>query len=246
MLGGGTAGTMVANKMRKKLGDQWQITVVDQSDTHHYQPGYLFLPFGVYDPDEIVQAAAQFLADGVDLVRASSTGSTRTAQHGDAGRRSRARLRLPGHRHRHHAASGPDPGHGRRTVAASVHDFYTLDGAVALRDALRTWSPAGGWSSTSPRCRSSARSRRWSSPSSPTRTSPSTGMRDRVEIVYVTPLRRRVHQADRLGAPRRDARRAQDRGRAGLHGRAHRRRRARRWSPTTSGRSRSTCWSPCR
>src|SRR6266516_2883200 len=69
VLGAGTAGTMVVNKLRHRLGrDEWQITVVDQSDRHFYQPGYLFVPFGGYQPDEIVKPARQFIPDGVDLV----------------------------------------------------------------------------------------------------------------------------------------------------------------------------------
>ena len=49
VLGAGTAGTMVANKLRHRLDrDAWSITVVDQDDHHHYQPGYPFVPFGRY------------------------------------------------------------------------------------------------------------------------------------------------------------------------------------------------------
>ncbi|MGB2838622.1 MAG: NAD(P)/FAD-dependent oxidoreductase, partial [Actinomycetes bacterium] len=56
VLGGGTAGTMVVNKLRPRLArDEWQITVVDQRDVHYYQPGYLFIPFGAYTPDEVVK-----------------------------------------------------------------------------------------------------------------------------------------------------------------------------------------------
>lgn len=47
VLGAGTAGTMVANKLRPRLPrDEWAITLVDQDREHHYQPGYLFIPFG--------------------------------------------------------------------------------------------------------------------------------------------------------------------------------------------------------
>lgn len=47
VLGAGTAGTMVVNKLRPRLpADEWRITVVDQEAAHHYQPGYLFVPFG--------------------------------------------------------------------------------------------------------------------------------------------------------------------------------------------------------
>ena len=48
ILGGGTAGTIVANKLRAKYPlSELQITVVDRDDLHVYQPGLLFLPFGI-------------------------------------------------------------------------------------------------------------------------------------------------------------------------------------------------------
>ena len=46
VIGGGTAGTMVANKVHKALPD-WEVTLVDRDDAHDYQPGYLFMPFGM-------------------------------------------------------------------------------------------------------------------------------------------------------------------------------------------------------
>ena len=40
ILGAGTAGTMVAAKLRPRLStDEWTITMIDQSPTHYYQPG---------------------------------------------------------------------------------------------------------------------------------------------------------------------------------------------------------------
>ena len=71
ILGGGTAGTMIANKLHKRLPrDEWTITVVDRDDDHHYQPGYLFVPFGGYTPDQIVRSRHHFITDGVELVLA--------------------------------------------------------------------------------------------------------------------------------------------------------------------------------
>jgi sulfide:quinone oxidoreductase len=79
VLGAGTAGTMVVNKLRRRLerGD-WQITAVDASDRHFYQPGYLFLPFGGYSPDEVVKPRQRFIADGWTWSTARWTASTRT------------------------------------------------------------------------------------------------------------------------------------------------------------------------
>src|SRR3954463_8979505 len=71
VLGGGTAGTMVVNKLRRVLDrSAWGITVVDQDDAHLYQPGLLFVPFGGYRPDEIIKPRSRFIPDGVDLVLA--------------------------------------------------------------------------------------------------------------------------------------------------------------------------------
>jgi sulfide:quinone oxidoreductase len=69
VLGAGTAGTMVVNRLRRRLDPvDWEMTVVDQSDRHFYQPGYLFIPFGTYTPDEAVEPRQRFIPDGVDLV----------------------------------------------------------------------------------------------------------------------------------------------------------------------------------
>ena len=44
VLGAGTAGTMLVNKLRRRLDDSWTITVVDRDGAHPYQPGFLFVP----------------------------------------------------------------------------------------------------------------------------------------------------------------------------------------------------------
>ncbi|GAB3261506.1 type III sulfide quinone reductase, selenoprotein subtype [Nocardioides dilutus] len=69
VLGAGTAGTMIVNKLRRKLPrDEWEITVVDQDDVHPYQPGFLFLPFGMYDVGQLSRPRHEFVPEGVDLV----------------------------------------------------------------------------------------------------------------------------------------------------------------------------------
>jgi sulfide:quinone oxidoreductase len=66
VLGGGTGGTLAANRLRRALGDRKvQILVVDQDDTHIYQPGLLFVPFGLADLDEISRARARQLHHGI-------------------------------------------------------------------------------------------------------------------------------------------------------------------------------------
>ena len=141
ILGAGTAGTIMANRLarmyRRALRDRsMQITVVDQDDRHLYQPGLLFLPFGGYTPDQIVKprgaqlaAEVEYLRGGIDRVEPDedvvfledgravpydvlivATG-TRLAPEETEG------LTGPGWRDK-------------------VFDFYSLEGATALRDAL--------------------------------------------------------------------------------------------------------------
>ena len=69
ILGSGAGGTMVAAKLRKELDErEWQITVIDKDPTHHYQPGWLFIPFGIYTPEECAKPKAEFVPPGVELV----------------------------------------------------------------------------------------------------------------------------------------------------------------------------------
>ncbi len=138
VLGAGTAGTMVVNRLRPLLPVQdWDITVVDRDDEHRYQPGYLFLPFGTYTEKQVTRPRHTVLADGVDFmigdvdvihpetnVVALMDGRVLTYEY----------LVI---------ASGtsprPDqtPGMLGEQWRRSIFDFYTYDGAVALREALK-------------------------------------------------------------------------------------------------------------
>ena len=70
VLGGGTAGTMVVNKLYKKLDKRdWSITVIDRDNKHLYQPGLLLLPFGVYTAEELVKDKDRFFPKGVEYRR---------------------------------------------------------------------------------------------------------------------------------------------------------------------------------
>jgi sulfide:quinone oxidoreductase len=66
VLGGGTGGTMVANRLRRRFGtDEAEIHVVDRDDAHVYQPGLLFVPFGLAQPEEIVRPRRRQLRSGI-------------------------------------------------------------------------------------------------------------------------------------------------------------------------------------
>jgi sulfide:quinone oxidoreductase len=67
ILGAGTGGTLTANRLRKALGpDEATITVVDVDDQHVYQPGLLFVPFGLTHPEDIVRPRGRQLQGAVD------------------------------------------------------------------------------------------------------------------------------------------------------------------------------------
>lgn len=69
ILGAGTGGTMVANKMAEALDlQEWRIVIVDKEENHYYQPGFLFIPFGIYAPQEVVKPKRNFLPPQVDVI----------------------------------------------------------------------------------------------------------------------------------------------------------------------------------
>jgi sulfide:quinone oxidoreductase len=188
ILGGGTAGTMVANKLRKRLGrDRWRITVVDQDGMHVYQPGFLFIPFGVYRPEQVVRPRRRFLTHGVDLVvgEVDRVDAAADAVMLTDGRRLAYDYLV--------IATGtqprPDqtPGMLGPQWRTSIFDFYTLEGATALAAALRDFD--GG------RLVVHIVDMPIKCPVAPLEFAflaeayfRHRGMRDRVEMVYATPL----------------------------------------------------------
>jgi sulfide:quinone oxidoreductase len=137
VLGAGTAGTMIVNKLRRRLpGDEWEITVVDQDDVHPYQPGFLFLPFGSDDAEELTRARHELVADGVDLVlgEIDRVDPGNDTVHLVGGR-------TLGYDHLVIATGTsprPDqtPGMLGPEWRRSIFDFYSLEGAQALATAL--------------------------------------------------------------------------------------------------------------
>jgi len=68
ILGSGAGGTMCAAKLRRHLGRDWQITIIDNDEKHHYQPGWLFIPFGIYTAADCEKPKRDFIPSGVDFV----------------------------------------------------------------------------------------------------------------------------------------------------------------------------------
>jgi len=69
ILGAGTAGTMMAAKMRRHLDqEEWEITIVDQDNRHLYQPGFLFIPFDVYRERDVIKPRSRYIPPGVEFI----------------------------------------------------------------------------------------------------------------------------------------------------------------------------------
>jgi sulfide:quinone oxidoreductase len=188
VLGAGTAGTMAVNRLRPRLSaDDWDITVVDPSPTHYYQPGFLFLPFGAYLPDEVQRPRGGSLTDGVTLVSAEVDRVVPDENHvllTDGRRLDYDYLVI---------ATGttprPDqtPGMAEGEWGRSIHEFYTYEGSVALAEKLATWE--GG------RLVVQIVEMPIKCPVAPLEFTfladaffTERGLRDKVEITYVTPL----------------------------------------------------------
>jgi sulfide:quinone oxidoreductase len=136
ILGAGTAGTMAANKLREKLDDSFEITIVDEDETHYYQPGFLFLPFGTYDAADVVKPKREFIPKGVSYVNESITEllpDENIVRLGDGTELTYDYLIIATGTH---PTPSETPGLDGPEYGKSVHDFYTFDGAMALRDAL--------------------------------------------------------------------------------------------------------------
>ncbi len=186
VLGGGTAGTIIANKLRKRLSrNEWSITVVDRDSSHVYQPGFLFMPFAP-PPGDLHRSRQKTLVEHVELVLAEIDlirPEDRQVDLAGGGSLDYDYLVIA-------TGTSPRPDETPGMLGAewrrSIFDFFTFEGAEALRQALATFDHGRlvvHIAEMPIKCpvaplefaflaEASLRDR---------------GIRDRVEIVYVTP-----------------------------------------------------------
>ena len=137
VLGAGTGGTLAANRLRRTYSEsEVSITVVDQDDSHVYQPGLLFVPFGLTHPEDIVRPRGRQLHQGIEYLVDPID-------------------RVEFHERRVHLADGRDLSYDVLVVATGavlapeetegltgggwkekVFTFYDLEGAQALAERL--------------------------------------------------------------------------------------------------------------
>lgn len=188
ILGAGTGGTAMAWRLREALSErEWAITVVDRDDLHVYQPGLLFIPFGLDRPQDTVRPRAKLLPDGVSC---NLSGAQRIDPHqrtvalGDGSTLAYDFLVVATGTRIDPTATPGLTGEGWRETA---FDFYTLDGAMALHHAMEGFT--GG------RLVVNIAEMPIKCPVAPLEFAfladayfTERGMRDAVEIVYATPL----------------------------------------------------------
>lgn len=140
ILGAGTAGTMMANKLRNALDrEEWNITIVDQFKTHYYQPGFLFIPFGIYNKEDVVKPKSDFIPAGVEMIYSAIDRIEGGAN----------KVHLEGGKVLNYdfliVATGtktfPEetPGLKDKLWHKEIFDFYTVEGAVALQKYFKTF-----------------------------------------------------------------------------------------------------------
>jgi len=141
ILGAGTAGTMVANKMIESLDpEEWKIIIVDQEETHYYQPGFLFIPFGIYTSSDVVKPKRDFIPHRVEFVLSKIELIEPDKQRVTLQRENRViqydyLVVATGS----HIDPSETDGLSDNGWHESVFDFYTIEGASALERYFKFW-----------------------------------------------------------------------------------------------------------
>ena len=187
VLGGGTGGTLIANRLRRQLAADDVITVVDRDGQHLYQPGLLFVPFGRVQAARLTRSRVRQLhfgigyhqsgADHVDIDRCRVDLQDGTVLPYDVLVIASGAALLP----------AETEGLADATARGKAFTFYDRPGAVALRDALAHFD--GG------RLAVNVVDMPIKCPVAPIEFSfladayfRQRGIRDRVELMFVTPL----------------------------------------------------------
>lgn len=140
ILGAGTAGTMMANKMRKDLTTkEWTITIIEKEKNHFYQPGYLFIPFGYYSRNDIIKPGLKFFSRDIDVVYNEidriEAGENRVFLKNGNSYDYDILIIATGTR----ISPEDTPGLMGELWQKSIFDFYTMEGAEALAGFFKTW-----------------------------------------------------------------------------------------------------------
>jgi len=139
ILGAGTSGTIMANHLIARLPKkEWKITIVDQYRTHYYQPGFLFLPFDTYTEDQVKKVGKKFIPKGVNYIQKKIQQifpKENKIELEDETLLYDVLIIATG------SKTVPEEVEGMKgeNWQKNVFDFYTYEGALTLRNKLRDW-----------------------------------------------------------------------------------------------------------
>ncbi len=74
VLGGGSGGLVAANKVKKLLKEQVEVTLIDRSEYHYFLPGLPWVALGMREVDDIRRPLARLEKRGVNFVQANIEG----------------------------------------------------------------------------------------------------------------------------------------------------------------------------
>ena len=186
ILGAGTSGTMMANHLINKLPKEWEISIVDQYKTHYYQPGFLFLPFDMYKSKDVKKKGEKYIPKGVNYIQKrieKILPDKNQVVLEDETISFDLLIIATGTKIAPEETEGMKGENWHKTI----FDFYTFEGAKALRNKLREWE--GGkmvvhFTEMPIKCPVAPLEFAFLADSYFT----NKGMRDKVDITYVTPL----------------------------------------------------------
>jgi sulfide:quinone oxidoreductase len=141
VIGAGTAGTMISRKVVSTLDPrEWKVVVVDKESNHYYQPGFLFVPFGYYKASDVIQPKRKYIPSNIEFILSDV----------EVIEADNNQVKLANGNTIHYdflvIATGADihpeetegllDGGGWRN---NIFDYYTYEGGAALHDYLDSW-----------------------------------------------------------------------------------------------------------
>ena len=140
ILGAGTAGTMMLNKLTEALDkNEWQITIVDQFETHYYQPGFLFIPFGIYTRKDVIKPKRDFFPPNSNVIMSEiekmEPEQNRVILKNNVVLPYDYLIIATGAKIAPTQTEGMVDGLWHK----NIFDFYTIEGACALQQFFKTW-----------------------------------------------------------------------------------------------------------
>lgn len=131
ILGGGVGGLVAANELRRRLGREHRIVVVERNREHAFAPSFLWLMTGDRRPQDVTRPLSSLVRPGVELVHAEAQAidlaGGRVATADGPVDYDYLVVALGAE-----LASETIPG-----LSEAAHTFYTFEGAASLRDTLR-------------------------------------------------------------------------------------------------------------